>query len=297
MAQEQNILIVDDEKSNLDILINLFKTTEVNYNLIPVLSAKKALQALEKRKVDLILLDIVMPDMDGYELCSLLKAQEETKDIPILFITSNTDDASIAKAYSLGAADYVTKPFRAIELLARVKLNLQLRETIEHLEYLAFYDPMTNIYNRRKFFELAIQRFKGSKNDLYAVMLDIDKFKNINDAYGHSMGDRVIKAVSSTIKEGLEEDMILGRLGGEEFAIVCSADSDEAIVQRVEAIRQKIEDIEMFTDDKVQVGCTISDGIAKYSDELTSIDHLLQKADEALYEAKESGRNKSIFRV
>jgi diguanylate cyclase (GGDEF)-like protein len=295
----QNILIVDDEKSNIDILLGLFEKINKNdqFNVIAALSGEKALKVVEKRKIDLILLDIMMPDMDGYEVCKILKLKESTKNIPILFITANTDDESIIKAYNIGAADYVTKPFRPVELLARVKVNLKLQQTINKLEYFAYYDVMTNIYNRRKFFDLSSTRFEGSKDNLYAVMLDIDKFKSINDTYGHSTGDVVIKAVAKTMKENLDDGMILGRLGGEEFAIVCDGNSNDEVLEKIEDIRKKIQALELKADNGTNIKCTISDGIAKYNDDMPSIDHLLQKADEALYEAKETGRNKSIFRI
>ncbi|MBN2824729.1 MAG: response regulator [Campylobacterales bacterium] len=137
MTATQNILIVDDEKSNIDILLNLFSSmNKSSYNLIVALSGEKALQIIEKREIDLILLDIMMPGIDGYEVCRRLKANKQTQDIPILFITSSTDEESIIKAYELGAVDYVTKPFRAVELMARVKINLELQSSMKELELL-----------------------------------------------------------------------------------------------------------------------------------------------------------------
>ena len=238
-----------------------------------------------------------MPNMDGYEVCKILKSNDKTKNIPIIFLTANTDDSSIIEAYSLGAVDYLIKPFRAVELIARVKLNLQLQETINQLEYFANYDAMTNIYNRRKFFDLATSRFKKSKNNLYAVMLDIDKFKNINDTYGHHTGDIVIKMIVSTIKENIDDDMILGRIGGEEFAIICNATSKDYIFDKIEDIRKTVAQLDFKVDKKKNIKCTISSGIAKYNSYIANIDYLLQIADEALYEAKKMGRNKSIFRI
>jgi len=239
----------------------------------------------------------MMPAMDGYEVCKILKSNDETKNIPILFITANTDDESIVEAYNLGAVDYVTKPFRPVELIARVKLNLQLHQTINQLEYFAYYDVMTNIYNRRKFFDLATTRFESSKDNLYAVMLDIDKFKSINDTYGHSTGDMVIKCIASTIEANLDDGMIFGRVGGEEFAIIGNFNSNDAVFNKIDNIRKKIEQLEIKTDNSINIKSTISNGIAKYNDDMRSIDYLLQVADEALYEAKNSGRNKSIFRI
>jgi len=132
-----NILIVDDERLNIDILLNLFEKAEKNYKIIPVLSGEKALKVFEKIRIDIVLLDIIMPDMDGYEVCRILKSQDSTKDIPVLFITASTDDASIKKAYEVGAADYVNKPFKSSQLLSRVKVNLQLRESMKELTFFA----------------------------------------------------------------------------------------------------------------------------------------------------------------
>jgi len=148
MSNKQTILIVDDEKTNIDMLINLLKSTTNQYRIIPVFSGEKALEAVQKRKIDLILLDIVMPQMNGYEVCKVLKSQNSTKDIPILFITSSSDDASIEKAYNFGASDYVTKPIRALELLSRVRLNLKLQETLEKLEHYEANESRATIQNR-----------------------------------------------------------------------------------------------------------------------------------------------------
>ena len=126
----QNILIIDDEKSNIDIILELFKKININnqYNIIATLSGEKALKVVEKRKIDLILLDIMMPNMDGYEVCKILKSNNETKNIPIIFITANTDENSIEKAFDIGGVDYITKPFRPKELLARVSTQLNIVE-------------------------------------------------------------------------------------------------------------------------------------------------------------------------
>ena len=126
----QNILIIDDEKSNIDIILELLKKININnrYNVIIALSGEKALKIVEKRKIDLILLDIMMPSMDGYEVCKILKSNNETKNIPIIFITAKTDEYSIEKAFDIGGVDYITKPFRPKELLARVSTQLNIAE-------------------------------------------------------------------------------------------------------------------------------------------------------------------------
>jgi len=169
---QETILIVDDTESNIDILLELLS----EYDLAVATDGLSAIEIANNEDIDLILLDIIMPEMDGYDVCNSLKLSAKTKDIPIIFITAKTDENSIEKAYDIGGIDYVTKPFKPKELLARVKRELKLTFLIHNLNYLASHDPMTGIYNRRKFFELATKLFKTS-TELFVVMIDIDKFK------------------------------------------------------------------------------------------------------------------------
>jgi len=293
MQEKKTILIVDDTETNIDILLDLL---DDKYDVLVALSGESALEIVEKEKIDLILLDIMMPIMDGYAVCSLLKENDNSKDIPVIFITAKTDEDSIEKAYEVGGFDYVTKPFKPRELLARIKTQLKLKELMNHLEFIASYDEMTGIYNRRKFFSLAIEHFNKSKKDLCAVMMDIDKFKMVNDTYGHGVGDEVIKLVTKTISENLLECSIFGRIGGEEFAAICHSEDSDDIFKKIENIREKIENLQVITDDGSVVKFTISNGIANATDETKTLDELLKEADIALYEAKGSGRNKVIFR-
>jgi diguanylate cyclase (GGDEF)-like protein len=290
MNKKATILVVDDTKENIHILLSLLQ----DYDLLVALDGQKALQMAEKNDIDIILLDIVMPDMDGYAVCNIFKSKPHTRDIPILFITAKTDEESIEKAYDVGGIDYVTKPFKPKELLARVKTQLENQRLIRELEFLASRDSMTGIYNRRKFFELGTKLFNMVNNNFFAIMIDIDKFKNINDNYGHPFGDVVIKSVSKNILNHLAPDTIFARLGGEEFAILCEADIIDEVQNKIEQIREKIENLEEKFEGKI-VKFTISNGIAqKYSDD--TLDSLLKRADEALYEAKGTGRNKVCFR-
>jgi diguanylate cyclase (GGDEF)-like protein len=289
MNKKATILVVDDTKENIHILLALLE----DYDVLVALSGQKALQMVEKNDIDIILLDIMMPEMDGYEVCNILKANPDTKNIPILFITAKTDEESIEKAYDVGGIDYVTKPFKPKELLARLKTQLENQRLIKELDHLASRDTMTGIYNRRKFFELGTKLF-NSTDDIFATMIDIDKFKNINDQYGHPFGDVVIKSVTQNISNQILPDAIFARLGGEEFAILCKADSIDEVHHKIESIRAIIENLEKTYEDKI-VKFTISNGISQKQSGDT-IDSLLKRADEALYEAKGTGRNKVCFR-
>ena len=293
MKTKSTILIVDDIDTNIDILLELLGE---KYDVLVAVDGKTALDIASKEKIDLILLDIMMPEMDGYEVCERLKSSEETHNIPVLFITAKTDEDSIEKAYDIGGSDYITKPFKPRELLARIKTQLQLRKLINNLDFIATHDEMTGIYNRRQFFHLASKRFKETKKNLYAVMIDIDKFKAVNDKYGHSIGDEVIKIVTKTIAGSISKDTIFGRIGGEEFALVYNIESEAIIMQNIESIREKIEKLEVKAHNGEIVKFTISEGVSKAKVKTKNLDELLKEADIALYEAKGSGRNKVIFR-
>lgn len=291
--KKATLLVVDDTVENLDILVELLD----EYDVRDVLDAQSAFQVLRNEKIDLILLDIILPNMNGYEFCSLIQKDPITKDIPIIFITSMTDEESIEKAYDIGGKDYVTKPFKPKELLARLKMQLEFREMIKNLQYMAYHDPMTGIYNRRRFFELAIPMFENY-DVVYATMIDIDVFKKINDTYGHDVGDEVIISVTKTISELLPKEAVFGRLGGEEFAIISISKPLDEIINTIENIRGEIECLTFNTNNKT-FHISISAGIAMKQTSFTNsgaIDSLLKLADDNLYEAKQSGRNKIIFK-
>lgn len=287
----KTILIVDDSISNLDILSELL----IEYDVIDTTSGADALEIVKEEKIDLILLDIVMPEIGGYEICEILKSNPDTKDIPIVFLTAKTDEDSIEKAYEIGGNDYIAKPLKPKELLARVKMQLELQSLIQNLEYMSSYDSMTNIYNRRKFFELAEYKFDSQKDNLFAVMIDIDSFKNINDTYGHDIGDNVIKTIIKTIQSILPEDSVFGRLGGEEFAIVCNHENETKLYDLIELMRKKVDESALDVENET-IHFSISVGIAKYQDGTNALDELLKEADKLLYEAKDTGRNKIIFK-
>ena len=289
-SRNQTILLVDDSKSNIDIMMNLLS----DYDLIPTLDGQTAINVALEDDIDLILLDIVMPCLSGFEVCKILKENEKTKHIPILFITAKSDNESMKEGFALGGLDYITKPFKSFELLARVKTHLKLNETLKSLHFLATRDSMTGIFNRRRFFELAHDIFNSSDN-IFAVMIDIDKFKNINDTYGHPFGDIIIKSTVTTIAEQLHSEDLFARFGGEEFVLLCKSEAMDSMINKIEDLRNSIEKLENNYEDNI-IKFTISNGIAQKSFG-DNLDKLLQRADTALYDAKEGGRNKVCCRV
>ena len=287
------ILVVDDTETNIDILVELLGN---DYDVMVALDGKSAIEIACEEEIELILLDIMMPDMDGYETCEILKSDLKTQNIPVIFITAKIDEDSIEKAYINGGHDYVTKPFKPKELIARIKTQLKLRSLIKHLEYISSYDMLCGIYNRRKFFELGEYKFGNERDDLFVIMIDIDNFKSINDTYGHPLGDEVIKSVTKTISQNLPNDSVFGRLGGEEFSIVYHSESKENVFQESEIMRKEVEKLEVFADNGDIVKFTISAGVVKNNAHIKTFDQILKEADFALYEAKGEGRNKSVFR-
>lgn len=290
MYENETILIVDDQKENLDILCDMLEA----FDVIPSTNGTDALHIASSEKISLILLDIVMPKPDGFDVCKILKTQEHTKHIPIIFITAKTDEKSISCAFNLGASDYISKPLKRVEVIARVKTQLALKQTIEKLEFLASRDSLTKLYNRRKFFELALPLFKET-DELFLVMIDVDHFKKINDTYGHDMGDVVLKTMTHVINSMLPEGTIFARIGGEEFVAILQAPSCETVRSHFETIKNAVATTP-FTQGAIHTTCTISIGIAHKNDTTKTLDDLLKQADLALYEAKDQGRNRIIIR-
>ncbi|MGB5866564.1 MAG: diguanylate cyclase [Arcobacteraceae bacterium] len=293
MNNKPTLLLVDDSKNNIDILIEILGE---NYEIAVALDGLSALEILAKNRIDLILLDIMMPNISGFEVCEIAKANDFTHNIPVIFITAITHEDSIEKAYELGGVDYITKPFKPKELLGRVKTHIKIGKLIQNLEYISSYDTMTGILNRRKFFELSETLFTKDRENLFAIMIDIDKFKEINDTYGHHIGDQVIKSVTQTISNELSSQTIFGRIGGEEFTIIKKEKEASKVLDKMEHIRKLIEDIKIYSDDNELIQFTISNGIVQVHEDMKNIDDLVKEADKAMYQAKESGRNRSVLR-
>ena len=299
-TNKKTILIVDDTKINIDILIELL---DDKYDVLVSLSGRRALEIVDETHVDIILLDILMPDINGYDVCRVLKSKERTKSIPVIFITANTDEESIDQAFEVGGIDYITKPFKALELLARVKTQLNVQKLIQELEesrkdmeLLASQDHMTKLYNRRYFSEISASIFKLSKrnqNNLSVLMLDIDKFKNINDTFGHHVGDDVIISLANVLKEFSRESDVACRFGGEEFLILLPETAIDGAFSIGEKIRKHVEELVIEFGKKQTLQFTISVGVSEVDFEREkNIEQTIHRADDALYAAKESGRNK-----
>ena len=293
--KKPTILVVDDMTTTLLLLHDLLKDT---YEVKIAKSGTKALEILESpNDIDLILLDIEMPDINGYDVCKRIKNNETIKNIPIIFITGRTSQEDEEYGLNLGAIDYITKPFNKAIVKLRIKNYLNLKIKNDMLEKLSMYDGLTNIRNRRYFnetFEKTFSEIKRDKKSLAVLMIDIDFFKPYNDNYGHGQGDetlrKVAKALEKTIKRASD---FVARYGGEEFVILLkdiNKDGVEAVANNLLNAVRELKITHEFS--KIENYVTVSIGVSYYnsSSDITKLE-LLLKADETLYNVKNSGRN------
>lgn len=294
LSCKQKVLIVDDTPSNLLILGEEFKE---DYQIYIAKSGEEALKRVEAIEPDLILLDILMPGLDGYQVCETLKEKEETRKIPIIFITAKNTEEDEVRGLDLGAVDYITKPFRLPIVKARVRTHLELKRKTDILESISSRDGLTGLFNRREWdsvIEKEWLRALRGNHSLSVILLDIDFFKLYNDHYGHLAGDQCLKDVARALSFHLKRASdFLARYGGEEFVILLPETLLEEGVVVANKVRKTIEDLHIeHRYSKVTPFITISAGVAATVPRDTNYTLLLDEADSALYEAKELGRNR-----
>ncbi len=299
LQERQKILVVDDERVNRKVLSELLRE---KYQIIV---AKSGLQTLERvRKntdIDLILLDVMMPEMNGYDVIIHLKNDDATKDIPVIFITALNSTEEEEKGLNLGASDYITKPFHPAIVKLRVKNHLCFVRQRKMLEKLAGCDGLTEIANRRSLDETLEKEWSRSSRSglpLSLAMVDVDFFKLFNDNYGHARGDQVLKSVAMVLSWGMRRPAdFAARYGGEEFVLLFPDTDTDAAIERVEMIRASIEALDILHEySAVAPTVTVSIGIATAIGTRDSQENLLITADTMLYRAKEQGRNRVVWK-
>lgn len=296
--QQSTILIVDDDSSNIELLASLF---ENEHEVLFAMEGERAIEIAAKSAPDVILLDIVMPGMDGFEVCSRLKAEPLTKDIPIIFVTGMGDVHAEKKGLELGAMDYISKPINPPVVKMRVSNQIALKRARDQLARLAVTDGLTGLANRRRFDEvldLEHARHMRSGKFLTLIMLDIDHFKLFNDTYGHVCGDDCLKAVAGIVSRTARRATDLAaRFGGEEFAcILPDTSASEGCLVVAERIRQGVFDLRIpHKSSPTAPYVTVSLGVACIKcSQTTSPSTLVKLADEQLYKAKTAGRNQAV---
>jgi diguanylate cyclase (GGDEF)-like protein len=288
------ILIVDDEKANLLVLNQILSD---GYRIVTAKSGKTALKLAVKEKPDIILLDIILPDINGFDVLTKLKNDSGTKNIPVICITGLDNENYEKKAFMLGAVDYIIKPFKIALVKARVRAHLEIIRQMHTIEKLGLTDPLTNIPNRRSFddrIDMEWRRAMREKSEISFLMIDIDHFKNYNDTYGHPQGDAMLKEVAGilTLRGKRPADLPV-RLGGEEFGLLLPDTALPAAVSIAESIRADVEALRVpCADGSIITSATISIGVvAMIPKKNDSLKDFLARADENLYRAKTAGRN------
>jgi len=290
-------LVVDDKQENL-LIMNEILSSE--YEVITAMNGAEALKIAEKKIPDLILLDVSMPVMDGYETCEHLKSNDRTANIPVIFVTSMSENLNEEKGLQLGAIDYIAKPVRPAILRARIQNHLQLKRHRDNLYKESTIDSLTELSNRRKFDEVMKKewdRALKNKDSIAFILIDVDHFKPYNDTYGHIEGDTCLKKIAAELTSCVKEcGGFLARYGGEEFIIFLYGNTLAQGFAVSEKVKKAIQDLNIPHKLSSAASCvTVSIGVsALIPNEENVPETLIHIADESLYEAKRKGRNKIV---
>lgn len=291
------VLLVDDQAVNIQVLNQVFQG---DCQVFAATSGAQALQIAVSKLPDLILLDVVMPGMDGYEVCAKLKDDPLTAHIPVIFVTGHRDEESEARGLDLGAVDFISKPVNSRIVRARAQTQIQLKRQSDLLRQLVYLDGLTGLDNRRRFDEISRlewDRTLRRKAPLSLVLVDVDRFKHYNDTLGHQAGDECLKAVAQTMSMGARRaGDVLARYGGEEFVLLLPDTPLEGALAVGEQLRASIEALNLphpssdFEHVTISVGVGCRDGAPAN----TTLEDLLNATDARLYEAKAQGRNRVV---
>jgi len=285
------ILVVDDNPLNLRMLADWLATE--HYVVNTATDGFEALAKIAAERPDIVLLDVVMPELNGFEVCRRIKADPTMADIPVIMVTALSDVDDLVRGFDAGAEDFVTKPFNFDALMARVRSQLRRKRHYERIAEEALVDPLTCAFNRRYLDAHAPRlaaRCRAARNPVGVLMIDVDNLKQINDARGHPAGDRVLKEVVDRVTSALGPSDLVARMGGDEFVVVMPETDQDAALQIAERLRSRIGDTPVEG-----VAVTVSVGAAaSRPDEEEELDATLQRADAALYEAKRAGGNRVI---
>ena len=295
-----DILIVDDNKTNCEVLER--RLTMQGLHCRTAYDGTTAIKEVEEKLPDLILLDVILPDINGLELLKKFRSENTSENLPIIMVSAFNDVDGIAKCIQLGAQDYLPKPLNGTILLAKVISSLERKffrerekELVNKLHIQATTDQLTGISNRRVVFEELENAYADlhldNRGDFSVIMIDIDFFKSVNDTYGHSGGDEVLKAMANVLKNYISEPNIVGRIGGEEFLAVIFDQED--IGSYCDNLRREIHGIKVSYENH-EISITASGGVAITSESGNASD-VINKADERLYDAKKSGRDKFVI--
>ena len=293
-VKKNGVLIVDDENSNIMALTHILSQY---YSIIAAKNGTSALAAAEKYAPDVILLDIMMPEMDGYAVLAALKDSEITRGIPVIFVTGLSDADDEEKGLSLGAADYISKPFSPAIVKLRVLNQMKILNQLRTIEKVSLLDQLTSLPNRRGFdgrISMEWTRAIREKSLISILVLDVDEFKVYNDTFGHQQGDVALKEVAGSVAQSLyRPGDFAARWGGEEFVVLLPNTDLTDALNIAERIRLNVSNMIIPCFDGTETKVTVSIGVKTEMPKRNStIDTFISDADKALYMAKESGRNR-----
>lgn len=292
MESKANILVVDDNPDKLGLLEAALVLA--GYNVTTATDGDEALAAIESYQPDLVITDVMMPRMNGYELAQRIRANPITKFIPVIMQTAASRRAEdLRRASEVGALGYITDPTDLDLMLARTRTLLEFKAYLDVCEEAAFTDHLTGLANRRRFerqLEREVGRVMRFGHPFTLLMIDIDNFKNLNDTFGHDAGDDAIRRISRVLREGTRGIDLAARIGGEEFAVLLVETSRSAGVEVAERLRIAIKALETPSGGRI----TASFGVAECPSDAQTASEILKGADVALYEAKHRGRDRVV---
>lgn len=290
------VAIIDDSKESA--AVAQARLAKEGLEMLWADSGRAGLELVRREKPDLVLLDIDMPDMSGFDVCRALKQDAELCMTPVIFLTGSDDTDSKIRGLDLGAVDYVTKPFNAFELRARVRAAIRTKRLQDLLMAYSHIDPLTELFNRRALMERLHQewaRYERHGAPLSIILADLDHFKTVNDRFGHSVGDRLLQEVAKVFAEGCRKSDTPARQGGEEFAILVPEEDARGAADLAERFRKKVAEVRVDADGTT-VQTTASFGVADATG-LSCVADFLDRADDALYRAKANGRNRTEIQL
>jgi diguanylate cyclase (GGDEF)-like protein len=289
-----SILVVDDTESNRILLKDMLEAA--GHQVWAVAGGAEGIEIAAAEHPDVILLDVNMPGMDGFEVCRRLKSLAETSAIPIVFITANyTEEQDLLYGLQLGGNDYLIKPISRSVLLARVGVMLRIRRTEEKMRQMSMVDEFTGLFSKTYVLQRLdeeMERAQRRRSTLALAMLDLDDFKMLNDNFGHQFGDEVLKRISASLKANVRAYDSVGRYGGEEFLLVLPELAEAEAVAAIGRLKDKVGE-ERFSPNGHEIGVTFSAGIS-FWDHTVKADELIRHADDALYAAKRAGKNQTV---
>ena len=293
---KQSILIIDDTPAQL---LTFGRILSSQYDVKIAKTGSKGIELASMYNIDLILLDLFMPDMSGFEVLKRLKASEDTKDIPVIFITGSVSNEDEAEGLALGAVDFIRKPVTKVVVRLRVAIHLRLIAQMKFIQGISLTDGLTGINNRRSFDQTikSIWNLARRTNDMFSMlMIDIDKFKVFNEKYGHLNGDICLKTVATTMRDTLERDSdSVFRWGGEEFVIILPNTDIEGAMLVAERVRSSIAATLIVLEDET-ASVTVSIGVGSIAPDHSEFDKAVldfsTTVNKALFRAKEGGRNR-----